>query len=461
MDPDPGSSKSKRWSFWKGKGSVQRARQMLETGQRPEPAPAPPPAPTPEPGNDSSEDPASPSRRIQWPLLNSRDLNFLENQRARSPGGTAPPRPPRPDTSSPSIGLGITSELHHFRPPARRSFSQPVPPNRNSSSSATQSSDSGVAPNIAVTNEERSRWSSVSDSTSTPSSSDSPISGPPKKNAGLAPPQPPPLSKAARHFGRRSSISPIPEELSGESQPSSGVLPTDSASTGRESHIYGSFIEDDSLNWQEARTSHRDDGEEGLVRQASLGKRGKPSLRVIHKPSKTSLAASEGRPSTSEENTIGRSMPKAIVGEVPSERTDTLKVPSPKGSYSSLSDRSYEFDLEKGDFVLDIGQDSSQGPPQGRGDGGDGGASNLPRATAPTMSDKRPDARWPPRLDMDAVRDAEARGSLTSLPDLIRRATRLASNLDNGRTASRANNHSSDRLAPWGKCIRLWSINDS
>lgn len=44
-----------------------------------------------------------------------------------------------------------------------------------------------------------------------------------------------------------------------------------------------------------------------------------------------------------------------------------------------------------------------------------------------------------PRLnvDMDAVREAEARGSMTSLTDLIRRATRLASNLDRGKTASR------------------------
>ncbi|KAK7754647.1 hypothetical protein SLS62_003431 [Diatrype stigma] len=41
--------------------------------------------------------------------------------------------------------------------------------------------------------------------------------------------------------------------------------------------------------------------------------------------------------------------------------------------------------------------------------------------------------RRPPRLDIDAVRDAEARGSLTSLPDLIRRATRLASMIDKGR----------------------------
>jgi hypothetical protein len=34
---------------------------------------------------------------------------------------------------------------------------------------------------------------------------------------------------------------------------------------------------------------------------------------------------------------------------------------------------------------------------------------------------------------MDAVRDAEARGSLTSLPDLIARATKLAAMMDRGK----------------------------
>ncbi|KAK3697132.1 hypothetical protein LTR37_017628 [Vermiconidia calcicola] len=60
------------------------------------------------------------------------------------------------------------------------------------------------------------------------------------------------------------------------------------------------------------------------------------------------------------------------------------------------------------------------------------------RAANPGMSE-RGGRRRGPRLnvDMEAVRDAEARGSMTSLPDLIRRATKLASNLDRGRTASR------------------------
>lgn len=58
---------------------------------------------------------------------------------------------------------------------------------------------------------------------------------------------------------------------------------------------------------------------------------------------------------------------------------------------------------------------------------------------APTdgFSGLRAGKRRPPRLNVDAIKDEEARGSLTSLSDLIKRATRLASNLDRGRTASR------------------------
>lgn len=48
--------------------------------------------------------------------------------------------------------------------------------------------------------------------------------------------------------------------------------------------------------------------------------------------------------------------------------------------------------------------------------------------------------RRPPKLNLNAVRDAEARGSLTSLPDLIRRATKLASMMNEGkRPESRLN----------------------
>ena len=63
--------------------------------------------------------------------------------------------------------------------------------------------------------------------------------------------------------------------------------------------------------------------------------------------------------------------------------------------------------------------------------------SDTLRAPTAGFSDQRGDRRRPPRLNVDATRDEEARGSLTSLSDLIKRATRLASNLDRGKTASR------------------------
>lgn len=57
-----------------------------------------------------------------------------------------------------------------------------------------------------------------------------------------------------------------------------------------------------------------------------------------------------------------------------------------------------------------------------------------PEKSSPTSTGKR---RIPPRLDMSAVREAEARGSLTSLPDLIARATKLAARLEHGRPDSK------------------------
>ncbi|KAM0718094.1 hypothetical protein Q7P37_006426 [Cladosporium fusiforme] len=65
------------------------------------------------------------------------------------------------------------------------------------------------------------------------------------------------------------------------------------------------------------------------------------------------------------------------------------------------------------------------------------GDSDTLQAPTDGFSGLRAGKRRPPRLNVDAIKDEEARGSLTSLSDLIKRATRLASNLDRGRTASR------------------------
>lgn len=53
------------------------------------------------------------------------------------------------------------------------------------------------------------------------------------------------------------------------------------------------------------------------------------------------------------------------------------------------------------------------------------------------FSGARAGKRKPPRIDVDKIKEEEKRGSLSSLSDLIKRATKVASNLDRGRTASR------------------------
>jgi hypothetical protein len=53
------------------------------------------------------------------------------------------------------------------------------------------------------------------------------------------------------------------------------------------------------------------------------------------------------------------------------------------------------------------------------------------------LSAARAGKRKPPMLDVEKIKEEEKRGSLSSLSDLIKRATKVASNLDRGRTASR------------------------
>ncbi|KAM3549173.1 hypothetical protein MY1884_008860 [Beauveria asiatica] len=71
-----------------------------------------------------------------------------------------------------------------------------------------------------------------------------------------------------------------------------------------------------------------------------------------------------------------------------------------------------------------------------------GTTADLRFASNPSVNNTRSSAmKRGLRIDMDAVREAESRGSLTSLPDLIRRATKLAAMIDKGkRPTSRMDN---------------------
>ena len=220
----------------------------------------------------------------------------------------------------------------------------------------------------------------------------------------------------------------------------------------------------------------------GLVRQASLGKRSKPNLTTIksgenlrpvlpsnaqaaiataqspqaQRAAKQAFSRSQASPiggggsilldpsSSSEEslsnprlrnnasaeslNVKGRSSYDIMAGPGASRRT-----PPPSGLRSPINRSVPRSPLVPGDSRVEhilegLEQAGALGP---------GSSSKKFRDAKKGSLADRVGSRRPPRLNVDAVRDAEVRGSLTSLPDLIKRATKLAANLDRGKTASR------------------------
>ncbi|KAL2853919.1 hypothetical protein BJY01DRAFT_50456 [Aspergillus pseudoustus] len=405
------------------KGSVRRAREMLEAGRRPRvrvpqaniAAPSSGPRPPKANGWPLSSD-NSPQPRMVDP--HGRLSNILDSQgRLLGPGGVPPPQhPSRQDLPSPSVysersvSDAVPSPLHVYHPGS--SFSQPFPNQQHIHPALRES-----AP---ATNEDMFRKSAAESVGSIPSIPDFPPPLPPSKSLA-----PPPMRSI---MNRRSSVSPIPEELPdsptimNKPYQHSRVTASSWNSEQRESDILGAYLDSDSSDDAQQPTGTTEHAEVTLVRQASLGKRGKPSLRTISKPSvgPTQIAGSNNETSPASEPIAGASLKEIAAGL------------HTRASFDSSSSDESHIDPEKPPIMLceDRGADRSNDHTRPSIDG------TLPQRT-PTMSETRPGARRPPRLNMNAVREAEARGSLTSLSDLIKRATKLATNLEHGRTASR------------------------
>lgn len=433
------------------KGSVKRARELLEAGVRPTRAP-----PVPKPP------PLRPGHQTQWPLpasgLQPRPLNPnpLPQQHPRywHPRGPPPARPPRPSEvpsqlPSPSVysvrsGQASEVSLNYPSRPAR-SFSHPKPPQSlppprprpgaNDDSCVSPTSTVDMNSRISFTTDDLFRQSTASSTVSVPimppvRTPEPPVPpvDPRSRTAGLTAPN----SRVSR--ARRSSVSPIPESVEFAdprqtlgSLASSRAIPSSWGSSPAESEILGAYLDDASDEDKNNAEIDQDQGET-LVRNASLGKRQKPTMRTIMKSNPNSEVSIPDVPSTNpreEKNekaatglTEGAAVGQAVHAPNPARRNSDSTTSAEScvdPEKPRFADVVYKTALEKGVVALPA----------------------LPKA-APTMSDKRPGGRKPPRLDMDAVRDAETRGSLSSLSDLIRRATKLASNLDRGRTASRA-----------------------
>jgi hypothetical protein len=206
---------------------------------------------------------------------------------------------------------------------------------------------------------------------------------------------------------------------------------------------------------------------EGIVRSASVGKRAKPSIIVTKNQQEKTPPQSRGGVLEKTKNLQDAGMiENGGRKPVPQRGNNAQPMHMPKAPFASQRDTTWptfgpdsptEGNKELGDLLSSSDSDSTlTSSPTGiqmeklAPIAAAPAAAKLSNSRSTSVSpfdgdkeikySRNSAIRRPPRLNMDAVRDAEARGSLTSLPDLIRRATRLASMMNEGkRPASRLN----------------------
>ncbi|KAL8810037.1 MAG: hypothetical protein Q9223_007835, partial [Gallowayella weberi] len=259
----------------------------------------------------------------------------------------------------------------------------------------------------------------------------------PRRNLG-----PPPSARkgGANFYPQNAFVAPIPEEQSEahSSMASSHVIPS-SWVDGLPEYPMGSGISeegDDDIHSPSSTNDGRDsragehDESTGLVRKVSIGKAGKPALKSV----KDSGRDMDDNSKTGQEVQFGPGAGVATFLAPSSNNNSPTGTPGEKAA-------NHDHDVTRSHS----GTASTSSPIDPRvakilGGLEKGGALSTAATTPMTsktgsMSEKG--GRRPARLKLDAVKESEPRGSATSLPELIRRATRLASNLDRGRTASR------------------------
>jgi hypothetical protein len=216
----------------------------------------------------------------------------------------------------------------------------------------------------------------------------------------------PPKRGVSSHFSQYTNVSPIIEEsegrYSGRSYASSNVIPTS---------IPNVYFEDGETPSDEEEEVFKQSNPT-LYRQASIGKRHKPSLTSIKRDDSRKSPLSPLKPGSGKKET------KTL-----STSQESL-VPKSSKSPTGLGLTASQVELDK--YLRDLEKDQSTGAE----------TSTLKQVKRGTLAD-RVGPRIPPRINVATIKEAENRASLTSLPDLIRRATKLAANLDRGKTASR------------------------
>ncbi|ESZ99557.1 hypothetical protein SBOR_0122 [Sclerotinia borealis F-4128] len=441
----------------------------------------------------------------QWPLMGTNSGREPQQYQAPPNRGPPPQRPPRP-SHVPSIldasriqDITPTFQYQPQQPPQSQNLF-PLPQPRGSPRNQDNDFDPSF-PSMQSPLTSSSRRSTVSSVGTIP---DFPVPIPAvvpagRKSANLGPP---PTSRrgASSYYSQASFVSPIPEVSEGlglsprtlagshSSYASSAAIPS---SWGPESPGYYRSDEDDEddddyeddrrfdavSEGRESRGSY-DNDDQGLIRSASIGKRARPSMITTRSSGQIDparLAALSMPPDT---RRLGPTpLQHSILSPVEAQRSAQWPIPgnpnSPLAGGTGLIDptpSNSDASVPTNAMVVmtDLpSRDGTKSPGANAMLGAYQAASALPSDTSRTKSSFANEGgpfsrlsaiRRPPRLNIDAVREAEARGSLTSLPDLIRRATRLASMMDRGRRpASRMglDDFPSDRDFPNEKEIEL------
>ncbi|KAI0602768.1 hypothetical protein F4775DRAFT_588339 [Biscogniauxia sp. FL1348] len=377
-------------------GSVRRARKRAEAGiprGRPPSIPSGPPRRPQAPPGYQGMAISRPSPVPQWPLSGPlASPASVDSEPYRPPPGKSQPpqRPPRP-SRVPSILDGSRIQDH-----------TPVFQYAPKDSRISEVS----APETAVTSSSRpTTLSSVGSIPDFPLPVATPIA-PSRKSVNLGPP---PSSRrgASSFYSTASFVSPIPEESprsrSYASYASSAAIP-ESFGTISPGYSPNDVYFDDTI--AEESMSDADADESRLVRNASIGKRGKPSLVTTKSSEKSDQMLRPG--------------PRPTQGGPFEEGTGYVENSSSSEGVPSTKDGA-PVGVTAANMLNAFDGASAMDP------------SSMRKATPSPRPYRLSGLRRPPRLDIDAVRAAEARGSLTSLPDLIRRATRLATMIDRGR----------------------------
>ncbi|KAL1611289.1 hypothetical protein SLS59_000007 [Nothophoma quercina] len=406
----------------------------------------------PQTPTDRRDDDDMPSPPPQWPLPND-----------ASP--TIPPRSPnrlRPPQSS----IRPVSDDYPIQQPSPRS--PPLSPDYLQPPSfnfrISNKSDDQYSPSSRP-------FSGASEASSLGSIPDFPVPQPPmptvqplsRRVPSLGPP---PSSRRgpSSYYTQMSYVSPIVEESETRSDTirsrhgsfaSSNVFPTNGDDYYRDD--YPQSDDDETVTSDRGTMSPASDHDDqsglvkdppALVRQASLGRRTKPSLMTI----KSVESMSEKKGGNAKKAMAGAGIGAAGAGGIFAARDAAQSSPLRSSILSSGTGLIDPSSSSSSDSSLNTFRNTKSTSPSYTG-----AESPIfpfqPEPRANTLAD-RVGFRRPPRLDMDTVRDAEARGSLTSLPDLIRRATRLAANLDRGKTASRLGLDFWESGAPEQKGVR-------